>query len=178
MAESEKHSAGSEKYRAGSEKYNAVSEKYKKVLDRLQTLCSKRECCRSDVRKKALAALDGDGEAADGIVESLVADRFLDDLRYASAFAREKAALTGWGGRKIEFALLGKGIDRSTIAKALENVDSGDASRKLTSVLAAKYRSLKDDPQAKLKLIRFALGRGYEYDDICEAVELTINGDE
>lgn len=171
MVESGKHSAGTGKNNSGSEKYN-------KVLDRLQTLCSKRECCRSDVRKKALAALDGDGEAADRIVESLVADRFLDDLRYASAFAREKAALTGWGGRKIEFALLGKGIDRGTIAKALENVDLGDAQRKLASVLAAKYRSLKDDPQAKFKLIRFALGRGYEYDDIREVVDRTMSGDE
>ena len=51
----------------------------------------------SDIRRKALKALEGDGEAADRVVASLVKDKFVDDRRYAAAFAREKSALQWWG---------------------------------------------------------------------------------
>ena len=80
------------------------------MLDRLQTQCVKREYCRSDIFRKALTAFDGDKDAAERLVESLVEDRFVDDSRYAAAFAREKARLSGWGPVKISFALTAKGI--------------------------------------------------------------------
>ena len=60
----------------------------KKVLERLQRQCARAESCTADVRRKALKALEGDAEAADRIVLSLVEDRFVDDRRYAGAFAR------------------------------------------------------------------------------------------
>ena len=80
------------------------------VLSRLQKQCSKAEYCRADVYRKALKALDGDAEAAAQVVASLVEDRYVDDVRYASAFAREKAALQGWGPVKIRFQLRAKGV--------------------------------------------------------------------
>ena len=54
--------------------------KYLKVLNTLQARCSRSECCSRDMRTKALKALDGDEEAADRIVASLVADKFVNDL--------------------------------------------------------------------------------------------------
>ena len=68
----------------------------KKVLERLQRQCARMEYCASDIRRKALKAMEGDAEAADRIVESLLQDRFVDDRRYAGAFAREKSALQGF----------------------------------------------------------------------------------
>ena len=61
----------------------------KQVLDRLQRQCARMEYCTSDIRRKALKALEGDAGAAERVVASLLEDRFVDDLRYASAFARE-----------------------------------------------------------------------------------------
>ena len=138
----------------------------KKVLDRLQAQCSKREYCTGDVRRKALAALDGDAARADEVVGSLLSDSFVSDLRYASAFAREKAHLTGWGPVKIRYALSAKGISRSDIDAALQEIEPLPASGRLEKLLAAKAKTLEGDPQARLKLIRFALSRGYEYDQI------------
>lgn len=143
-----------------------MDEGQKKVLDRLQAQCSKREYCVSDVRRKALTALDGDAVRAGEVVDSLVADRFVSDLRYASAFAREKAHLTGWGPVKIRYALAGKGISRSDIDAALQEVEPDAASGRLEKLLASKAKTLEGDPQARLKLIKFALSRGYEYDEI------------
>jgi len=144
---------------------------YNKVLDRLQAQCVKREYCRSDIFRKAVAALEGDKEAAKKLVDSLVEDKFVDDLRYATAFAREKSRLSGWGPAKISFMLTGKGISKEDIRLALEEIDQAEADRRMRSVLETKYRTLKGDPQEKLKLLKFALGRGYSY----EAVEHVID---
>ncbi len=143
-----------------------MDEIQKKVLDRLQAQCSKREYCSADVLRKAAAALDGDAQRAREVVDSLVADRFVSDLRYASAFAREKAQLTGWGPVKIRYALAGKGISRELISQALEEVDANSASDRLSRLLAAKAKTLEGDPNGRLKLIKYALSRGYNYDEI------------
>jgi regulatory protein len=41
----------------------------------------------------------------------------------------------------------------------------------LEKLLENKLRSLKDDPQVRLKLLRFALGRGYQYDQVKSVVD-------
>lgn len=144
---------------------------YARTLARLQKLCAKAEYCRSDVYRKVLKALDGDAAQASRLVDSLVEDRYVDDARYASAFAREKASLQGWGPIKIRFQLRSKGISDPVITAALEDVEPARAVDKLERLLATKARSLQGDPQFRLKLLKFGLSRGYEY----EAVEEALN---
>lgn len=144
----------------------AVLTEYSKTLQHLQNLCSKKECCASDIYRKALTALDGDQTQASQMLESLLEDRFVDDRRYAAAFAREKSRLSGWGPAKISFALRAKGVSRDDIAAGLSEIDPGEAARKMTSVLEAKARLLEGDPQIKFKLLKFGLSRGYEYPDL------------
>lgn len=146
-------------------------EEYSKVLDRLQAQCSKREYCSSDILRKGLTAFDGDREQATKLLDSLIQDRFVDDLRYATAFAREKSRLTGWGPAKIKYMLVGKGIPRSVVDEALKEVDPDEAQRRMRSVLEAKYKTLAGDPQEKFKLLKFGLTRGYEYDAIAPVVD-------
>ena len=143
----------------------------KKVLERLQRQCARMEYCVSDVRRKALKALEGDAEAAERIVASLVRDRFVDDRRYAAAFAREKAVLQGWGVVKIRFQLRGKGISDEIITEALQEIDPAKAASKLDKLAADRYRLLKDDPQCRLKLLKALLSRGYGYDEVEAAVK-------
>ena len=143
----------------------------KKVLERLQRQCARMEYCISDVRRKALKALEGDADAAERIVASLVRDRFVDDRRYAAAFAREKAALQGWGVVKIRFQLRGKGISDEIITEALQEIDPAKAASKLDKLAADRYRLLKDDPQCRLKLLKALLSRGYGYDEVEAAVK-------
>ena len=154
-----------------------MEESVKKVLLSLQGKCARREYCVSDVRARALKALEGDSGAASEVVAALVSEGYVDDLRYASAFAREKASLTGWGAAKISFALGGKGIARDVISQALAEIDADKASDKLERLLAARFRTLQGDPQCKLKLLKFGLGRGYSYDEVGPAVERMMTGE-
>ncbi len=142
-----------------------------KVTDRLRGLCSRREYCRSEVMKKALTALEGDSAAAEEVVETLVKEKFVDDLRYASAFARDKASIAGWGEVKIKYMLSAKGIPKDVIELALAEIDDVKASGKLLKIIEVKAKALKGDPQIKLKLLRFALGRGYGYDEVYDIIK-------
>ena len=87
----------------------------KDCLSRLQKLCSKAEYCEADVYKKALKYMDSDAEAAARITRSLVEERYVDDLRYAGAYVREKANIQGWGPVKIRFQLRAKGVNDAVI---------------------------------------------------------------
>ncbi len=141
-------------------------EKKDRVTDRLRAMCSRREYCRTDIMKKAVEALDGDADAAENVVRTLVEEKYVDDLRYASAFARDKSSIAGWGGAKIRYMLSSKGIPKETVAEALGEIDADKAYDRLRRILDVKAKSLRDDPQKRLKLLRFALGRGYDYDEI------------
>lgn len=142
-----------------------------KVLDRMRNLCSRREYCRSDIMKKVLKALDGDKAGAEKIIETLVREKYIDEIRYSSAFARDKASIAGWGETKIRYMLSAKGIPRDTISLALEEIDEGKAAGRLEKLMENKFKSLKDDPQCRMKILRFALGRGYGYEEVSSVLD-------
>lgn len=145
-----------------------------KVLEKMRVLCSRREYCRSDILKKIVPALDGDRQEAEKIVDILVNEKFIDELRYASAFVRDKSALSGWGAAKIRYMLSSRGIPREVISEALGEVDEGKARARLEKLMENRYRSLKDDPQCRLKMLRFGLGRGYEYDEVSSVIDMLM----
>ena len=141
-----------------------------KVLNNLRRQCSRREYCTSDVFAKALKGLDGDREAAIKVVEKLVEEKYVDDRRYAEAYAREKSSISGWGQTKIKYMLSAKGISKEIILHAMTEIDAAKADLRLEKLIENKYRTLKDDPQWKMKLLRFALGRGYSYEQINDII--------
>ena len=140
----------------------------------MRNLCSRREYCRADIMKKVVSALDGDREKAEKVMEILVAEKYIDEFRYASAFARDKSAISGWGETKIRYMLSSKGVPREIIDKALEEIDESKAMTRLEKLMENKYRSLKDDPQCRLKMLRFGLGRGYGYEEVSEVLEILM----
>lgn len=144
---------------------------YAACLSRLQRLCSRAEYCASDMYRKALKDLEGDSSAAARVVSSLKADGYVDDARYAACFAREKSSLQGWGPIKIRFQLRSKGVSEADIAAGLAEIEQPKADAKLKRLVYEKYKTLEDDPQCKLKLLKFALSRGYEYDQVASVVD-------
>ena len=137
-----------------------------RILNRLMRLCAAREYCRSDIRRK-LAALPP-AEAAE-VLDTLCREGYVDDARYARAFARDKSALQGWGNRKIKLALQRKGIEPGVVAAALAEIDGTAAEARLEQVLGAKWKTLQretDPRQREAKFFRYGLGRGYSYEEI------------
>ena len=65
----------------------------------------------------------------------------------------------------------GKSTLLAIIAGALEEIDPDRAAARLEKVLETKWKTLADDPQGRLKLIRFALSRGYDYEPVRPLIE-------
>ena len=136
------------------------------VLNRMRRLCSRGERCSSDILRKVIAYGIPEPES---VVEQLVKEGYIDDVRYARAFARDKSSLQGWGKVKIRVDLQRKGIEESAITAALSEIDSEAAEKKLQKLALAKLRQLRNesDPNIhKAKFMRYLMGRGYTYDEI------------
>ena len=135
------------------------------VMDYLRRICSAREYASKDILQKALARLESPDEAA-GALETLQREGYQSDLRYASAFCRDKSAIAGWGPYKIRYQLSSKGISKEIIDTAMGEIDSDKAVERLRRALSVKREQLRDDPQLKLKLLKFGLSRGYSYEEV------------
>ena len=141
----------------------------------MRRLCSRREYCVADIRSKLQKALEGDEGKVEAALKALIEEKYVDDLRYCEAYAREKSSISGWGEVKIKYMLSAKGISKDIISQALTQIDTQRAASRLEKLLENKYRTLKDDPGWKLKLLRFALGRGYSYDEINEHIQALMS---
>ena len=140
----------------------------KVALAKMEAICSRREYCSADIREKLKKYLLSEDAVTD-IIASLQRNKYLDDSRYAAAYARDKSSLAGWGARKIEFALRRKGVPSEVIREALCNIDLEKVSERMQEVVLRKWQSLskeEDVEKRRIKTIKFALGRGYSYDDV------------
>ena len=161
----------------------------------MRILCSRREYCSSDIRGKIMASLakscpdipENEIESmAAGAMSVLIADKYVDDSRYAAAYARDKSSISGWGPLKIRRALALKGLGRETIEEALAAADTEAASARMEKVLGTKLRSLisagnsrqKPETEGKsaefairMKMLRFAASRGYGYEEAAPVIE-------
>ncbi len=120
-------------------------------------------------------------ESREGVLNRLVAEKFIDDRRFAEAYVREKINLSGWGVRKIASSLKAKGVAESIISETLSEVDRDSMSERLSDKLVRKARVVKykDKYDFKSKLIRYGLSLGYEYEMVLDAVsQINIDDDE
>lgn len=142
------------------------------ALKRLQGLCSRAEHSSGEMlRKMAMWGLPE--EARERVVEKLRSGRYVDDERYARAFARDKARYDKWGRRKIDQALVEKGISESVRRLALAEIPDSVYSASLRPLLEQKLRSMKAKSGYEMycKLMRFAASRGYSMEEARECVE-------
>ncbi len=112
-----------------------------------------------------------------GVLDKLITDRYIDNRRYAEAYTREKSQLAGWGERKIAMQLRLKGVERETISEVLAELMEDDSRvERLHDKLQRKLRTVKaaNDYELRGKLLRYALGLGYDYDIASEVVDEVV----
>lgn len=143
-----------------------------KALSSMQRLCSMREYCRNDITTK-LKKYDLTVQESEQIIASLEKDKFLDNSRYAFAFVRDKATFNGWGPAKIKWALKSKKIEEEIIDSAMQQLPQEEEAQRLMLLLNKKMKTLtreQDKAKVKVKLMRFAISRGFDYDKVITGV--------
>lgn len=142
------------------------------ALQSLMRLCARGERSTGDAMRlmRTWGVPEGERQA---VVDRLVAQRFIDNSRYAELYVREKSRLSGWGARKIAMQLHTKGVEKEVIAEALATIDCDEQSDRLAEKLRRKMRTTKaqSDYEMRGKLLRYALGLGYDYDDVSTALD-------
>ena len=145
------------------------------ALNRLAAYCSVSEHCRSEVREK-LQKWGLSAEAAERVLTRLEEANFVDEGRYAKAFVHDKLCFSGWGKRKIAQALQQKHVAHAVFQPYLDAIDEEEYHQILRKALEQKVRTLKTedtDYQRKVKLIRFAMSRGFSYEDIRQFMDIS-----
>ncbi len=142
----------------------------KDAIYKAQSLCSRSEKCSFDVIKK-LYDWKADRDDFDEIIESLIDDNYIDEERYAIAFAKDKFKFNKWGKIKITYVLRQKNIPSDFINNAIGNISDKDYYQTILNELEKKLKSINDTDSKKIKLIRFASGKGYESDIIFKALK-------
>lgn len=145
------------------------------MLVKMAGLCAGAEQCSADIRGKVL----GKGfsiEEADRIVGYLVKNRYIDDARFARAYAADKARFSGWGRIKIRMYLKHKGFSETLISQALDYIDENEYAETLQKVMMSKARNLDlKDIGDRQKLYRHLASRGFESSLIVAAMRNFIS---
>ena len=142
------------------------------ILTKLTSACSKAEHCKEDMRRK-MERWEVEEDIQEKVIDYLVKERYIDEERYARHFIRAKKEYNHWGERKIEQALYMKCIPKDIYEPLLKEICNNDFRDILKSLLQNKKRSIKasSDYELRGKLIRFAMQRGFTYDQIMEALD-------
>ena len=146
--------------------------KPEKALQIIAGQCSRRECCSGDIRKK-LQKWEIQEKEIEEIMTFLYHHKFIDDTRFAKIYTEDKFRFNHWGKQKIMTMLRNKGIDSSIISEALSTLDQSEYHANCLEILQHKAKNMAEDDlyKGKAKLIRFALGRGFDYDTINYCLE-------
>lgn len=132
------------------------------ALNKAAAYCSAAEHCISEVRKK-LSDWGGNPHA-EVVIARLLKEKFIDEDRYCRSFVNEKIRYNKWGRTKVAQALRQKEVSPDAIREALDAFDEDEYDEILRQLIRAKARTAKarSDYEKNAKLIRFALGRGFE----------------
>lgn len=138
-----------------------------KALSRMAALCAKAECCTADADEK-MRHWGLDEEARQRNLSYLTSHHYIDDARYCRAFINDKITYNHWGRRKIEQALWLKRMPESLSGPLLDEVPEERFLEILKPLLKAKLPTIKADSdyERDMKLIKFALGRGFGMEEI------------
>lgn len=144
----------------------------------LATLCAQAEHCEAEMRDK-LKRWEIDAEAQDRIISRLIKERYIDDERFARAFVKDKVRYNKWGRRKVQQALWMKRISDDIQQTVLDEIDEKEYIDVLKPLLKQKQRSIKasSEYELKQKLVRFALGRGFDFGIIRKCMDVSDDMD-
>ena len=142
------------------------------ALHRCAAHCSTAERCIHDIRKK-LDKWEIPSDTQQQIITQLQKENFLNEERYCKAFVNDKTKFSHWGKNKIIYALRAKEIDHRIIATAVNEIEPEQNEKIVMLLLKKKMPTIKgkDAYEIRMKLMRFAAGRGFELSVINRCLE-------
>lgn len=143
------------------------------VWQKICKWCAFQERSQQEVRDK-LFDFGLHSRDVEQFISQLITEGFLNEERFAIAFAGGKFRQLGWGKVKIQLALKQKKVSEYCIRKALAVISSADYAKQLEKVIAKRNREEKEKHplKRKHKIAQYAISRGYESDKVWDLLNL------
>ncbi len=132
-------------------------------MEKTRRFCSWRERCSKEVEEK-LKALGANERQIVAIAGKLKKEGFLDNQRFAHAYARGKFENNRWGKIKIKAELLRRNISNDCIRKALDGIEEERYRQTLQALIKNKIDNLASTKkgQVRQKAAAYCIQKGYE----------------
>jgi len=138
------------------------------ILAKIQNYCVYQERCHQEVKTK-LYEWGCSTETVDDVLVKLIETGFLNEERFAKAFAGGKFRTKKWGRLKIIRELKLRKISDYCIKYGLKEIDE-DLYLQTLHVLIQKKTSSKLNWQEEQKLTQWLMGKGFELELIRESL--------
>jgi len=142
------------------------------ALSKIQRYCAYQERSHQEVKYK-LHSYGLTSDEVDEIISRLITDNFVNEERFAKAFAGGKFRIKKWGRNKIEHELESLGLTKNCINRGLKEIDPSDYNKTLRTLLKKKAQEVSEENiyAKKNKIARFAISKGYEPELVWELVK-------
>jgi regulatory protein len=147
------------------------------AFSRAAHICSQKECCVLDIKRKLKKMQFSDTEV-EKIINKLIASKYIDEKRFTRSFIADRLRLNKWGEQKIRLELKRRFIPPAIIESALLEVESSAFTESLPGLLEKKRETVTGSSEYEIntKLIRYALGRGFLMNDILQCLKaMSVN---
>ncbi len=139
------------------------SNELKLAFSKAAALCSRMEKSPKAIKRK-LQLWGLEDADINTVIEQLFEHNFLNEQRFANSYVRDKYRFNKWGRTKIAHYLNAEEINTSCIEEAMLEINEEEYLSILSELLREKRKKVKaqSDYELKMKVARFAQGRGFE----------------
>ncbi len=133
------------------------------ALAKIYRYCAYQERSHKEVKNK-LYEYGLYSSEVEETISRLITEGFLNEERFAKAFAGGKFRIMKWGKHKIERELQAQGLTKKCISIGLKEVDDSDYRKTLEALIRKKAQLIHEENifKKKDKVARYVIGKGYE----------------
>ncbi len=147
-------------------KHLTAEQVFRKAAD----YCAYQERCSNEVYTKCISWGLSVSDAA-SLIKKLISEGFIDEQRFAIAYARGKFKNNKWGKIKIVAELKSKQIPEPIIAKAISLIEEQDYAQIILELIKKKIPSLGNNKhENKQKVFRYLASKGFEHGAIARII--------
>lgn len=136
---------------------------YEEVLNKMRRYCAYQERCHEEVRTKILS-MKVYGDTLERVMDALIQEDFLNEERFAIAYAGGKFRMKKWGRLKILRELQLRKISTYCINKAMKEITDEAYEKTLKQLIhqARKSYSTYNTFEQNHKVSKYLIAKGYE----------------
>ncbi|MHA7129592.1 regulatory protein RecX [Algoriphagus namhaensis] len=140
--------------------------------EKMMAYCAYQERCIWEAKRK-MNEKNLDPDTQQEVLQYLLAEKFIDEARYARAFARGKFNLKKWGRNRIRMELKMRQIAEPLIQAGLSEIDPIAYYDTLCLQVELRWEREKEKEPFKkrFKVVGYLMQKGFEKDLIEEAIE-------